>query len=86
MKWLSHKSTRVCTPVAINGLGRQGLKEYMSGFFHKIFGDGGDLLSGMIFAPHRGWSQMRGDLEKLSAEAKYAPLVLQQNQYDVVLS
>ena len=27
--------------------------------FHKIFG-GGDLLSGRIFGPHGGWSQMEG--------------------------
>ena len=54
------------------------------GFFHKIVGGGVDLLSGMIFDPRpgrsqmwgdscRGWSQMRGDLEKLSTEAKNAP-------------
>ena len=52
-------------------------------FFHKIFGEG-DSLSGMIFGPrrgrsqmggtsHRGQGQMREDLEKLSAETKNAP-------------
>ena len=51
-------------------------------FFTKFFC--GHLLSGMIFGPRqergqmgdscRGQSQMRGDLEKLSAEAKNAPL------------
>ena len=58
------------------------------GFFHKIFG-GGDLLSRTIFWSPLGTASdggltsglesdhMRGDLEKLSAEAKNAPL--QQN-------
>ena len=56
-------------------------------FFTKFLVGGGDLLSGTIFGPHRGWSQMgglasgteadEGDLKILSAEAKNAPL--QQN-------
>ena len=44
---------------------------------------GGDLLLGTIFSPRQGqsqmgdlrqgWSQMRGDLEKLSSKTKNAP-------------
>ena len=59
---------------------------WISGFFHKIFG-GGPCFQGLFSVPIKdgvrsgdsrwGRSQMRGDLEKLSAETKNVPL--QQN-------
>ena len=67
-----------------------------TGYFHKIFGGGGgDLLLGMIFGPrwgqsqiggtsHLGRSQMRGHLEKLSAEAKNAPYSKIRANFDVL--
>ena len=60
---------------------------WAAGCFHKIFG-GGTCFRGTIFGPRqgrvkwidscRGQGQMRGDLEKLSVEAKNA--LLQQNE------